>query len=163
MARNGNRNGNNGEAEIAAPEGFGINVGRERGEGWVKKEKGNEVMARIIGRHSYKNRQGKMRAYYQLKLLKPCKVEIDDPESDEDDVNAPRVTVMMEAGKIVNLDETAKFADLESYTKNGGTYDVWFVYGAKKDIGNGQTMWDVTGPKLRVVHKPSETPDQIPF
>lgn len=152
---NGGRSGD----DIDAPEGFTINVGRERGEGWVKKEEGNEVMARIVGRYTY-NLRGKKRAYYQLKLLKPCTIEVEDPDyaGDGDDDDIPRVTVKAEEGALVNCDETAKLAELETFTKNGGVYDVWFVFKDKKDIGGGQSMWDMIGPRVRVVSKPSELP-----
>lgn len=155
------------EAETAyeAPEGFGINVGRERGEGWVTKKEGNEVLARILGRFSYVDNRGKKRGYYQLKLLKPCEIDIEDPDGEEDDEgNVIRRTITANEGTVVNADETAKLADLEPFTKNGGTYDVWFVIGPKIDIGGGQTMWSMAGgPRLRVVNAPSETPDQVPF
>lgn len=164
MSKKKDRKNGNGKAAVEMPEGFGINVGRERGEGWAKKEDGNEVMGRLLGRFTYELR-GKKRGYYQIKLLKPCKVEIEDPEGVEDDEgNIPRLDVVLEPGAIVNVDETAKLLDLEPFTKNGGTYDLWFVYGPKIDIDGGQTMWSFAGgPRLRPVAKPSETPDQQPF
>lgn len=159
---NGNSNRGNGDEEFAAPDGFTINVGRERGEGWIKKEEGNEVLARIVGRFTY-NLRGKKRAYYQLKLLKACKIEVEDPDfsGDGDDDEVPRVTVTADEGALVNCDETAKLAELEGFTRTGGVYDVWFVFKAKKDIGGGQSMWDMAGPKVRVVSKPSEVPSDL--
>lgn len=156
--QNGNGNARSGDDEFEAPEGFTINVGRERGDGWVKKEEGNEVMARIVGRYTYSLR-GKKRAYYQLKLLKPCQIEVEDPDfAGDGDEEVPRVTMTADEGALVNCDETAKLAELEAFTKTGGVYDVWFVFKGKKDIGAGQSMWDMAGPRVRVVTKPSEVP-----
>lgn len=165
MAKSTGKNGSKKQSnkstdeEFSVPEGFSINVGRERGEGWVKKEEGNVIEARIVGRYTYESR-GKKRGYYQLKLLKPCKIEIEDPdfEGDSEEDEVPRVTIEADVGALVNCDETAKLKDLEPFTRNGGTYDVWFVWKAKKDIGGGQSLWDMAGPKVRVVSKPGELP-----
>lgn len=148
--------------ETSIPEGFSIPIGRERGEGWVKKEVGNEVLGRILGRHTYENR-GKKRAYYQLKLLKECKIEVDDPDASEDVENPPRLTLEAKVGAIVNVDETAKLTDLAPYAGNGGTYDVWFVYGPQDP--EYRDMWTMkAGPRLRVIKRPSELPqDESPF
>lgn len=164
MAKKGNGKSQK-ATETEIPEGFGINVGRERGDGWAKKEQGNEILGRLMGRYTYQNR-GKKRAYYQVKLLKECTVEVENPEWTEDsDEDVPsHLTAEAKIGQIVNVDETAKLADLEPFTKNGGVYDLWFVYEDKIDIGNGQTMWSIKGPRLRMVAKPSEVPqDHVPF
>jgi hypothetical protein len=152
------------EGDYSVPEGFNISVGRERGDGWAKKKKGNEVLGRLLGRHTYENR-GKERAYYQVKLLKPCSAEIANPDFNDEDPegmeeqNIPEFTeATLPEGSILNIDESVKLADLKSRCGDGGVYDVWFVYGNKIDIGNGQTMWEVIGPRLRMVEKPSEIP-----
>jgi len=164
MAKAKNRKGSNGTREASAPDGFNISVGRERGDGWAKKKPGNEILGRLLGRHTYENR-GKERAYYQVKLSRPCEAEVnnpdyndEDPEGMEENEIPERVDATLPEGAIVNVDESAKLADLKSRCGDGGVYDVWFVYGEKVDIGNGQTMWNVTGPKLRMVEKPSEIP-----
>lgn len=158
MARKNRSNGNAGNGIPQAPEGFGINVGRDRGDGWAHKEEGNKIQGRLLGRHTYKGANGKQRAYYQVKLSEPCKALIEDPNAAEGDEEAERVVVTLDAGKIVNVDESVKLADLADFTKNGGTYDIWFVYGTKEAIGNGQSMWNVFGPRLAVVSKPDELP-----
>lgn len=160
MAKKNAKNGNSEKHMEAPPDGFTINVGRERGDGWVKKEEGNIVQGRLLGRHTYTSR-GKKRAYYQVKLARPCKAEIENPDWNEEmegDEVPERITATLDEGSIVNLDETTKLADLETHVSSGGVYDVWLVFGNKMDIGNGQTMWTVTGPRLRVVEKPDELP-----
>lgn len=146
------------EASVAIPEGFTINAGRERGEGWIVKEEGNTVQGRLIGRQTYKTKRGKTRAFYQIKLEKPCTIEIENPdfneEADEDEDNPERIKAKGEEGQIVNIDEFKKLEDLEPYTKDGGVYDVWFQIGEKIEIGDEQTMWTLVGPRLRVVKKP---------
>jgi hypothetical protein len=161
-------NGSNGDSQSnddwAVPEGFNINVGRDRGDGWVTKKEGNTILGRLLGRYTYESR-GKKRAYYQVKLYKPCEAEAENPDYNDEDEDAmeeagiePTVTVTLQAGQVVNVDESAKLADLESHASNGGVYDVWFVYGPKIDLDKGRTMWTVIGPKLKMVEKPSEIP-----
>jgi hypothetical protein len=143
-----------GKSVPKAPEGFNLNVGRDRGDGWAKKEDGNTIQGRLLGRHSYKNKAGKERFYYQVKVVIPVKAVIPNPDDDEaDDIEGE-----LPAGSVINVDETAKLSDLAPYCKDGGTYDVWFAYGDKIDIGGGQTMWTVYGPKLAVISKPGELP-----
>jgi hypothetical protein len=168
MAKAKNRVSKNGSSkgaeEYSIPDGFNISVGRERGDGWAKKKPGNVILGRLLGRHTYENR-GKERAYYQVKLLKSCEAEIENPDYDDEDEegmkeqNIPeRISTTLSEGSIINIDESAKLADLKSRCGDGGVYDVWFVYGNKVDIGNGQTMWEVVGPRLKMVEKPSEIP-----
>lgn len=151
----------NRDDDFATPEGFTINAGRERGDGWAIKEEGNEIMGRLLGRQTYKTRRGKTRAFYQIKLQKPCMAEVENPnfneEADEDEDNQPRIRQRLEEGDTVNIDEFKKLEDLEPYTKDGGVYDVWFVMGGKVELGEDQTMWTLAaGPKLRVVQKPEK-------
>lgn len=164
MAKNkGSKNGNGKRAadQYEAPEGFTINAGRDRGEGWVKKEEGNVVQGRLVGRQSYKNKRGKTRAFYQIMLSKKCKIQIANPdfndEADEDTSNMAMIDSDGEEGMTVNVDEFKMLEDLESFTRNGGVYDVWFVMGPKVDIDNGQTMWTLlAGPKVAIVQPPPQ-------
>jgi hypothetical protein len=151
------------EDEWDVPEGFNVNAGRERGEGWILKAEGNEVMGRLVGRQSYKTKRGKTRAFYQIKLAKPCMCEVTNPdfneEADEDEDNMARIQEKLDAGSVVNVDEFKKLEDLEPYTKDGGVYDVWFVMGGKIDIGDDQTMWTLkAGPRLKVIEEPKRSP-----
>lgn len=146
-----------------SPDGFTINAGRERGDGWAIKEEGNEIQGRLLGRQTYKTKRGKTRAFYQIKLQKPCMAEVENPDfnedADEDETNSPRMRERLEEGQTVNIDEFKKLEDLEQYTKDGGIYDVWFVMGGKVDIGDDQTMWTLAaGPKLRMVERPKAAP-----
>jgi len=100
-----------------------------------------------------------MRGFYQIELQKPCKVQIDNPDfnedEDESDDNRAYIEIDGEPGMIVNIDETKKLEDLRTAVKNGGTYDVWFVIDKKIELDNDQTMWQLIGPKLRMVKAPS--------
>lgn len=150
---------------VEAPEGFDVNVGRERGEGWVKKEEGNRVQGSLMGRHSFKAANGKTRHYYQLKLQESCICEIVIEEGDEE----KRESKTLPAGSIVNVDESAALSDLAKFSallERGGQYDVWFVYKAKESIGGGQSFWPVHGPKVRTVKGPkahNTEGDTVPF
>lgn len=147
------------EEAYEAPEGFGINVGREMGEGWIVKEEGNEVMARLLSRHTYKTKRGKTRAFYQLRLIKATLCQVANPdfneEDEETDDNPAFQIKTLEEGSIVNVDEFKKLEDLQEYMKDGKTYDVWFVMGGKIELDDSQTMWTLkAGPKLRPVADP---------
>lgn len=153
----------NGDSDFAVPDGFDVNVGRERGEGWIIKEEGNEVQGKLLGRQTYKTKRGKTRAFYQIELEKPCFCEVENPdfneEADEDETNVARVRERLDEGAIVNIDEFKKLEDLAPYCKDGGQYGVWFVIGGKVDIGDDQTMWTLSaGPRLRVDKKPTAAP-----
>lgn len=147
------------EKEIDAPDGFDINVGRERGEGWIVKEEGNEILGRLLGRNEYKNSRGKTRAFYQIQLERSCKIQIENPdfneEADEDDDNKEFIESEGMPGMIVNVDEFKKLEDLKEYTRDGGVYDVWFVMGGKIDLGPDQSMWTLkAGPRLKPIKLP---------
>lgn len=159
----GRSNSNRADEDFEIPEGFTINAGRERGDGWVVKEDGNQVMGRLLGRQTYKTKRGKTRAFYQIKLAASCMAEVENPdfneEADEDEDNKARIREELEAGQIVNVDEFKKLEDLEPYCKDGGVYDVWFVMGGKIEIGDDQTMWTLkAGPRLRVIEAPKGAP-----
>lgn len=144
--------------EYEAPEGFDINAGRERGDGWVAKEEGNVVMGKLLGRMTYQTKRGKTRGFYQVELIRPCRIVVDNPdfneEADEDDTNTPQVIEERGEGTIVNLDEFKKLEDMAPYTKDGNVYNVWMVMGPKVEIGDDQTMWTLlAGPKLAIVKR----------
>lgn len=169
MARKSNKsNGTSRKNQpIEAPEGFDVNVGGERGEGWVVKADGNTVQGRLIGRRTYKGGKGRERAFYQIELHKPCLIQVENPEFNEDeeesDSNAAYKNVTVSEG-IVNVDEFKKLEDLRPFVEKGGVYDVWFVLGGKVDIDNGQTMWTMkAGPKCKVVKLPSDGAQRSSF
>ncbi len=144
MARKKNQN-----SDVQAPEGFDINIGRERGEGWVHKEKGNTVQGELLGRFSFKDgRTGKQRSYNQIKLHEPCKISVTVEEGDEE------ITSVTEAkpGSLVNVDESAALTDVSKLIdgiERGGKALVWFQYKEKESIGGGQSFWPVHGPKAK--------------
>lgn len=152
------RNSSPSSDDYEIPEGFNINAGRERGDGWIVKEEGNEVLGRLVGRQTYRTKRGKLRGFYQILLHKSCKCEVPNPdfneEADEDESNTPRIVETLGEGSTVNVDEFKKLEDLEPYTKDGKVYDVWFVMGGKIEIGDDQTMWTLkAGPRLRPVEE----------
>jgi len=159
MAKAKNRSSGGKAKEIEAPAGFDINVGRERGEGWFVKEEGNTLLGRLLGRNEYKNKRGKLRAFYQVQLEQSCKIQIENPdfnsEADEDDDNKEFIESEGMPGMIINIDEFKKLEDLKEYTRDGGVYDVWFVMGGKMDLGADQEMWTLkAGPRIKVVKQP---------
>jgi hypothetical protein len=142
------------------PEGFDVHVGRERGDGWAKKEPGNTIMGRLLGRYSFRGEDGRPRAYYQVRLMGNARAEIPNPEDEDGD----NLDVVLEEGNVINIDETASLSDLGSYTEDGGIYDVWFRFGEKVKHKGGKTLWRIDGPKLRVVKPaPRRKDDPIPF
>ncbi len=159
--KNGNGNGKKSEEQYQAPDGFNINVGRDRGEGWIKKVEGNVVQGRLMSRTEYKNKRGQTRAFYQIKLSSKCQIQIENPdfneEADEDDLNTTMIDSQGEPGMTVNVDEFKKLEDLKAFTRDGGIYDVWFVMGGKIDLGGDQTMWTLlAGPRVAIVQAPSQ-------
>lgn len=137
-----------------APDGFGIKVGRERGDGWAVKKEGNEVVGRLMGRHEFKGLQGKTRAYYQIVLQKEALASVTDPDVED----AEPVEMMLPVGSTLNVDEMASLKDLAPYTKDGSTYDVWFCFGGTRDVGQPSPMRIVHGPRLKVIQRASEIP-----
>lgn len=156
--KNGKTRGTKGH-DFDAPDGFDINIERERGEGWIKKEEGNVVLARILSRQEYRNKRGKTRAFYQLQLLQEAACQVPNPdfneEAEEDSENPSMIDKVLSEGAIVNCDEFKKLEDLKPYTKDGGVYDVWFAIGEKIELDGGNSMWTVKGPRLKVVKKPN--------
>lgn len=140
--------------EFAVPDGFAVNVGSERGDGWIAKVEGNIVQGRLLGRKTYVNNRGKKRAFYQIQLQKDCKCQVPNPAYDEDDETSEEpeyVDDTLGEGAIVNIDEFKKLEDLAPFVADGKTYDVWFAIVGKIDLGGDQTMWQIQGPKLRPV------------
>lgn len=142
-------------APVAAPDGFDISAGRTMGDGWMKKEKDNTVFGRLMGRHELDDR-----AFYQVKLNAPCKATTGKGEEIKD--------VTLQAGQIVNVDESKALQDLKKYARymdHGGVYDVWIKLGDKVKLDGGNTFWPVIdGPRLKQIKAPKIPKDDgVPF
>ena len=125
------------------PDGFDIMAGRELADGWAMKDKGNTIQGRLVGRFT----MGDDRAFYQVKLDKPCKAITGRGEE--------TVEVVLQPGNLVNVDESKAMDDLRKYCENGGTYDVWIMYGEKQKLEGGNTFWPiVNGPRVKTVKPP---------
>jgi hypothetical protein len=144
-------------AEVQAPAGFDVSVGREQSDGWVVKKEGNTVLGRLLGRYSFRGEDGRERWYYQVKLDGPCEIL---PYTEEEGEKVDPIVVGKDA--VVNIDESAALEALEPKSNDGGVYDVWFSYKAKTKSKSGPGgFWPVHGPKLRVVKAPPK--EKIPF
>jgi hypothetical protein len=150
-----------------APQGFNLNVGRERGDGWILKEKGQIVQGRLLGRYLMKatSSDGSARAYYQLKLAVPVKAiytpgEDDDDYEEDEDGKAKRHEVTLKPGQVVNIDEITALKDLSSYTRDGGVYNIWFQY-IKQDPKR-RNFWVIKGPALETVRPAKHAPTPVP-
>lgn len=125
------------------PDGFDIMAGRELADGWAMKAKDNVIQGRLIGRFT----MGDDRAFYQVKLDKPCKAFVGRGDETQETV--------LQAGQLVNVDESKAMDDLRKYAENGGTYDVWIMYGEKQKLEGGNTFWPiVNGPRVKQVKAP---------
>lgn len=105
---------------------------------WVATQQGNICNGKILGRHAMQ--QTPVRYYYQIELLRPCKVRVgrgEDAEIEE----AP-------AGEVVNLNETYQIGVLKEIEipeiLAGAEYNVWVEFKNKiKVAGGARTMWNV--------------------
>lgn len=148
--------GKNGASESngGAPAGF-----RRRSTvsdaNWVATEKGNSVHGKLLGRHEMSTTP--VRFYYQVELLKPCKVRVGSGE----DVEIEDAAV----GDVVNLNENKKLECLKEIEipeiLSGAEYEIFVEFGGKRNIGGGKTMWDINvssksikGPTRPVVALP---------
>lgn len=160
------------ELKNEVPKGFDVRVGRERGDGWLKKSAGLVVFGRLLGRYimkGHENDDGTARVFYQIRLGEGSQVSavFQDEETKE------KKEVILTEGKILNVDEHKALEDLEAYAKDGGVYDVWMKYVEQRKMsGKGnRTFWDMKGPFLKTI-KPGrphaearrvETEEEIPF
>lgn len=158
MAKNdGRKNGS------SVPEGFNVKVGREDGDGWAKKEAGNTIQGRLMGRFTFRGSDGDERAFYQVQLTNPCKAT---RQMEEDDADGKRKyeELTLAAGSVVNIDEVAKLQDLREKCDDGGIYDVWLKFlGKKQRRGSNNTPWNFEGPYLKVIQAPARRRDEAPF
>ena len=137
--------------KVNAPDGFDVMAGRELADGWAKKEKGNTIQGRLMGRFTMGD-EG--RAFYQVRLDKPSKAITGKGDETQE--------VLLEKGKLINVDESKAMEDLRKYATNGGVYDVWICYGEKQKTDNG-TFWPiVNGPRVKVIKAPPKEA-AIPF
>lgn len=143
----------------AAPDRFKTKVGREDGDGWAKKEPGNIIQGRVLGRYEFRGNDGKLRAFYQIKLQEPCKATTKN-EDDEDKYD--EVTLI--ADQIVNLDEVSRLSDLADHCRDGGVCDVWLKFvGKKARKGSQNTPWVFEGPFVDVIQPPKRVKEDAPF
>jgi hypothetical protein len=138
------------------PSGFDISAGRVMGDGWAKKEKGNIICGRLLGRHAMEDD----RAFYQVELSYPCKAF----QGKGDDTQE----VTLQKGDVVNIDESKAVQGMRKYIQfmdHGGVYDVWIKYGEKQKLDGGNTFWPIeNGPRLKEVKKPKMVQkDDVPF
>lgn len=169
--KNGEKN-NEKVKDDELPAGFDTRVGREQGEGWLVKAPGAVVCGRLIGRFvmkGMKDDDGNYRAFYQVKLDSRAGIfdgkkkvgpltgtRKDDAKNDED--------VVFQDGDIVNIGEHKALEDLSPFTRDGGTYDVWFKYlNEEKLQGRGnRTFWQLKGPALATIKPATKRPGPEP-
>ena len=161
--------------DLKAPEGFNTSVARKMADGWVKKGVGVTVQGRLLGRQTMKgklNANGEPRAFYQIELqvpvlaIKSLREEDDGYDPDDEEANKG-IEVKLTPGMTINVDESAALRDLEVYTRDGGTYDVWFAYTGQD--AKFRNMWRVKGPQLKIISpakhqvSPMERKGDLPF
>ena len=114
--------------------------------GWVAKFKGHRVYGVLLGRFQRASQDlddegnPKVRYFYQIKLVKSCKVALsqDDQTEDEKTKDAKR-------GDVVNLDENKALEGLNDALKEGPTQFAWVLFkGLKRQTGNrSRKYWDI--------------------
>ncbi len=159
------------KTESEVPAGFDTRVGRERGDGWLKKTAGQVIVGRLLGRFGMKgqtNDDGSVRVFYQVQLAEGCKMVKDGKEVEgvfamwqNPDNKDDKQEVVLTAGQIVNIDEHKALEDLGPYTRNGGIYDVWMKYLAEDPIPGkkNRTFWRMKGPHLKTIKPATRRPD----
>ena len=159
MARKNAGNGVNGKHDPQAPEGFDVSVGREKSDGWIAKEPGNVFQGRLLGRHEYKRRSGKLAAYYQILLQRGCKIQIVNEDELDEEGNATVQVIEGKEGMIVNVDEVKALEDLRGAVEKisrGAEIDVWSGFKSKEPNRSSEgTHWVLYPPRLRVVKQPT--------
>lgn len=172
-------------ADNDIPAGFDTRVGRERGDGWLKKEPGVVIQGRLLGRYTMKGQvsdDGTARTYLQVKLSdgsgikgKDGKIVAGVPASQLDPTTREKLEVRLQPGQVINIDEHTALEDLAPWATDGGVHDVWFMYVSQDKVqGTNRTFWVVKGPAIHTVRagrphvqqaapaaKPVET--EIPF
>jgi hypothetical protein len=138
---------------VNVPDGFDIMAGRELADGWAKKEKGNVIQGRLVGRF----KMGEDRFFYQIKLDKETKAITGKGDDTSE--------VVLKKGQMVNVDESKAMEDLRKYSDNGGVYNVWIMYGEKAKLPDGGSFWPiVNGPRVQMVKSPPKVAaNDIPF
>ena len=134
------------------PEGFDVQVGRDLGDGWIRKGPGVVVQGRLLGRFigTQKDDDGVFQAFYQVRLDVQVPAVRKNPETKE------KEEVMLNPGEILNVGEHKALEELSPRTRDGGVYDVWFKYEKQDKVPNSnRTFWSVKGPRLKVI-KPAQ-------
>jgi hypothetical protein len=131
-------NGANGEAaEPTMPAGF-----RRRNAvtdaPWVHGEKGNVCQGNLLGRYQMQGNVQGSRYYYQVELVKDCKVRMGRGDDAE--------IVMAKKGDVVNLGESYKIACLKEVEipelLAQAEYQVWVHFKDKIKISGGRSLWN---------------------
>lgn len=126
-------------SEVSAPAGF-RRVNSVTDAPWVKGVEGNVVHGKLINRYMMQGQvlDGSSGAYYQIELLKPCKVT----KGKGDDAEV----IEAAAGDVVNLGETKQIASLKDIVvpevNAGAEYELWINFKNKIKISGGRTMWN---------------------
>jgi len=130
-----------------APEGF-RRMGSVTAECWFSLEEGNNIRGKLLGiydREDKRNKKTGRSEFYQVELSLPCRCRYGKGEKAE--------VKMAPAGIIVNLNcntKTEVLKDLIPDIVRGAEFEVNVYCGKKIDLGNGNTMWNMT-PSSRLL------------
>jgi len=130
-------------------------------QNWLIKEAGTVIQGRLLGRFQKRGKNRGDAYFYQVKLSAGGVPAVHGRGEDREEIS-------LEAGEIINVDESAALKDLAPLCKDGGVYVVRLSYGEKVELDGGNTFWPVKIVKktLRAPKPTVETtePDStIPF
>jgi hypothetical protein len=113
---------------------------------WVLREKGNVCYGKLLGRYEVNGSVPESHYYYQIALLKECKVLVDRDCVGE--------IVVAKKGEVVNLGETRKIAFLNEVEipeiRAQAEYLVWIYFKDKVDVSGGPPVWEMEVSTRRV-------------
>jgi hypothetical protein len=138
MANASKQNAVSASGVVRAPDGF-RRIGSVDAP-WFNIKPGNTLLAvldNLYERDDVRSKTGKSQ-FFQLTLLEPAEVR----QGKGEDVQL----VMAPAGTVVSLNYTPKTKPLELHIPDivrGAEFQVWIGCGQKKQLKNGNTMWDL--------------------
>jgi hypothetical protein len=141
---------------VSVPEGY-QRIGSAQAEAWFSLEPGNVMEGKLLGcfQRTDKRLPTGQSDFFQVELLKPTKARYGKGEKAKVKTAA--------AGAILNLNcnhKTKELKDLIPDMRHGAEYQIYIHCGEKLELGNGNSMWDITaGSMMTKAPKASEASD----
>jgi hypothetical protein len=126
-------------------------ISSDKSAPWFVKSEGATVIGILVGRFTFRDGDGKEKAYYQVHLRNDgvvCSKGKGDKKEE----------IICNKGDTVSIDETKALEDLAPFMTDGGKYGVKIVVGSKDKVpGTGRTFWNMSVQK-KVLSPPTRNP-----